>query len=267
MSTLQYCDSHCHLDDARYDDDRNDIIDLLSNRMRTCINVGSSVASSERSVALANAHSFLYATAGIHPHHANEYRDSDLSAIARLVKSPKVVALGEIGLDYHYDNTVKTNQQRMFRQQLELAREVGLPVVIHTRDASADTMAILREHAAAADYVNPELRERKGVLHCFSGNLTMATEAVGLGFYISLAGPLTYPKSPKLTEVASHIPITRLLIETDSPYLPPEPYRGKRNNPSYVAYVARRLAEIRGMSEEAIARTTYENAKTLFGFK
>ncbi len=252
-------DSHAHLDDRRFDRDRDEIIRSLKEAgVELVINPGADVSSSIKAVALAEKYPNIYAAVGVHPHDAKTMDENTIDLLRSFTKREKVVAIGEIGLDYHYDNSPRDIQRKRFKEQLDLAKEVGLPVIIHSRDAAGDTFEILKE---AQDGT------LEGVLHCYSGSVEMAMEYVKLGFYISLAGPVTFKNARVSREVAKAVPIDRLLIETDAPYLTPEPYRGKRNEPVYVRYVAGTIAEVRGMTFEELASKTAENTKRLFSIK
>lgn len=220
------------------------------------INPGCSVASSEAAVAIAATYPEVYALAGIHPHEAAGVDDEAVGEIAAILSAPKVVGIGEIGLDYYRDLSPRDDQLRVFRAQMDLAREMGLPVQIHSRDAHRDTLEIVQEYSS---------RIRAIVMHCYSGSAEMARELVRLGCHISLAGPVTYRNARKQVEVALQIPLDRLLVETDSPYLPPSPYRGQRNEPAYVVEVVRKIAEIRNTSFEEVAAATSTNAAEIFG--
>lgn len=252
-------DSHAHLDDERFDKDRDGIIKSLEDSgIELVINPGSDVSSSIKAVALSEKYDNIYAAVGIHPHDVKDMDENTIELLRSFSKRKKVVAIGEIGLDYYYDNSPRDVQRNRFREQLRLAKEVGLPVIVHSRDAAGDTFDILKEEQDGT---------LRGVLHCYSGSVEMAMDYINLGFYISLGGPVTFKKSRVPKEVAKAVPIDRLLIETDSPYLTPEPYRGKRNEPIYVRYVAGVIAEIRGMTFEELASKTTENTKKLFGIK
>ncbi|HHV46238.1 MAG TPA: TatD family hydrolase [Tissierellia bacterium] len=252
-------DSHAHLDDERFDKDRDSIIkSLRESGIELVINPGADVGSSIKAVALSEKYDNIYAAVGVHPHDAKDMDENTIELLRSFSKREKVVAIGEIGLDYYYDNSPRDIQKKWFREQLRLAKEVGLPVIIHSRDAAGDTFDIIKE---AQDGT------LRGVLHCYSGSVEMAMEYVKLGFYISLAGPVTFKNARVSKEVAKAVPIDRLLIETDSPYLAPEPYRGRRNEPIYVRYVAGAIAEIRDMTFEELAKKTAENTKRLFGIK
>ncbi len=252
-------DSHAHLDDRRFDKDRDEIIKSLEEAgVELVINPGADVSSSIKAVALAEKYPNIYAAVGVHPHDAKTMDENTIGLLRSFTKREKVVAIGEIGLDYHYDNSPRDVQRKRFREQLALAKEVGLPVIIHSRDAAKDTYDILEEAQDGS---------LKGVMHCYSGSIEMAMEYIKLGFYISLAGPVTFKNARVAKEVAKAVPIDRLLIETDAPYLTPEPYRGKRNEPVYVRYVAGTIAELRGMTFEEVAKKTAENTKRLFNIK
>ncbi|NLY76766.1 MAG: TatD family hydrolase [Tissierellia bacterium] len=252
-------DSHAHLDDERFDKDRDDIIkSLYESYVELVINPGADLNSSIKAVALAEKYDNIYAAVGVHPHSASEMDQSTMDILRSFAAREKVVAIGEIGLDYYYDNSPRDVQRRWFREQLRLAKEVDLPVIIHSRDAAGDTMEILKEEQDG---------RLTGVLHCYSGSVEMAEEYIKLGFYISLAGPVTFKNAKVPKEVAKAVPLDKLLIETDSPYMTPEPYRGKRNEPKYVRYVAETIAELRGISLEELAEKTSENAKKLFKIK
>jgi len=252
-------DSHAHLDDEKFDEDRDDVIkSLKEDGIDIVINPGADLNSSIKAVSLAEKYENIYAAVGVHPHSVTEMDEATMDMLRSFAKKDKVVAIGEIGLDYYYDYSPRDAQKKWFREQLNLAKEVGLPVIIHSRDAAGDTLEIIKE---AQD------GRLRGVMHCYSGSLDMAMEYIKLGFYISFAGPVTFKNSKKSKEVAKAIPLDRLLIETDSPYMTPEPYRGRRNEPKYVRYVAETIAEIKGISLEDIAERTSENAKKLFGIR
>jgi TatD DNase family protein len=247
-------DTHTHLNVEAYDADRPAVLERARQAgVGEMLVVGFDLESSRAALALA-AEPGLYAAAGIQPHYAGETGRSELEQLRRLAQRPGVVALGEIGLDYYRNRAPYPDQQRLFRAQLEMARELGLPVVIHSREAAADTLAILREAGRPVD----------GVMHCYSGTLEQAREFLALGLYISIAGPVTYPKAAKTWEVAAQVPLDRLLIETDCPWLTPQRYRGKRNEPAYVREVAARIAELRGLALEELAAATARNARALF---
>lgn len=257
-----FIDSHCHIDGPEYDADREGVIARARDAgVGTMLNVGTGDPHSgvfERAVELAEKHPEIYAAVGVHPHDAKLFDDAAEHHLVSLVQqSKRVIAWGEIGLDYHYDHSPRETQREVFRRQLRLARAHNLPVVIHSRDADDDTIAILREESSGYD--------RAGVLHCFGGSLAMAQVAIELGFFISFAGNLTFKKADNLRDVAAQLPLDRLLIETDCPYLTPVPFRGKRNEPALVVETARCLASLHGQELKEIARITSENFARLFG--
>lgn len=249
-------DSHAHLDDNRFDGDREEVIArAVANGVTGIINIGADMASSRRSVELARRYAFVYAAVGIHPHDAKDAVEDDYAQLAAWVKEePKVLAIGEIGLDYYYDWSPRPVQQEVFRRHIQLAREVGKPIIIHDRDAHGDILAMVKQEAAGLT----------GVFHCFSGSLDMAREVIKLGFYVSIAGPVTFDKSVKLKEIAAAVPLDRLLVETDAPYLTPQPYRGRRNEPAHVKFVAEEVARVRGLTPAEVAAATTANVKRLF---
>ena len=250
-------DSHAHLDDLRYDTDRDNVLQRAQTAgIEAIVTIGCDLATSQTAVALAHAHPNIFATIGVHPHEAKEIGEGWYESFRSLAQHPKVVAYGEIGLDYHYDHSPREIQRQRFREQIHLARELALPLVIHTREAQEDTVMILREEGAV---------DVGGVFHCFSGDMWLAKDALDLGFYLSFSGVLTFKNATMLRDIAKTVPLDRLMVETDCPYLAPVPYRGKRNEPAYVQYVAETLAEIRGNgSVESIARATVENTKRVF---
>jgi len=253
-------DTHTHLDDGRYNEDREAMIDRAKEAgVDAFVTIGCDLASSRAAVTLAEHHAFVYASVGVHPHEVKHIQDTWYDEFRRLAKNRKVVAYGEIGLDYHYNHSSPKEQRERFREQIQLARELRLPVIIHTREAQEDTIAILKEEQAS---------QVGGVFHCFSGDAGLAKGALELGFYLSFSGILTFQNATVLREIAKTVPLDRLLIETDCPYLTPVPHRGKRNEPAFVALVAEQLAALRSgepeMSAEMIGRLTTENAKRLF---
>lgn len=250
-------DSHVHLDDLRYDTDRDTVLQRAEAAgVETMVTIGCDLATSQAAVALAQTHQQVFATIGVHPHEAKEIKDGWYEVFRSLARQPKVVAYGEIGLDYHYDHSPREIQRERFREQIHLARELNLPLIIHTREAQDDTVTILREEGAG---------DVGGVFHCFSGDAWLAKDALDMGFYLSFSGVLTFKNATMLRDIAKTVPLDRLMVETDCPYLTPVPYRGKRNEPAYVQYVAETLAEIRGNgSFESLARATVDNTKRLF---
>ncbi|WP_371365503.1 putative metal-dependent hydrolase YcfH [Sporomusa rhizae] len=249
-------DSHAHVDDSRFDEDRNEVIKRAAEAgLVGILNAGACMESSARSITLAQEHDMVYAAVGIHPHDAKEAKDHDYEQLAVWSSLAKVVAIGEIGLDYYYDMSPRDVQQQVFVRHIDVARQMGKPIIIHDRDAHGDVMTILKKEAKGLT----------GVLHCFSGSSEMAKEVIKIGFYVSFAGPVTYAKDGKLKEVAASVPLERILVETDCPYLTPQPYRGRRNEPTHVKFTAEEVARVRGMDFEALAEAATANTKRLFG--
>lgn len=249
---MKLVDTHCHLDNEKFDEDRLEVIERIKENLEFCVNIGYDLASSKKSLELAKEYDFIYAVIGVHPIDIAEYNEEIEKELEHLGKNPKVVAIGEIGLDYHWMTEPKEIQQERFKSQLELAERLNKPVVIHTRDAMEDTVNILK------DYPNIT-----GVIHCYPGSLETAKQLVDR-FYLGIGGTLTFKNSKKAVEVVKDIPLDRIVIETDCPYLTPEPFRGKRNEPIYVEYVAKKIAEIKEISVEDVTKITTENAKKLY---
>lgn len=250
-------DTHAHLDDARFDEDRESVIaGLRAEGVSLVMNVGADMESSRTSAELAQKYDFIYAAVGVHPDETGALTEADMETLAELTKQKKVLAIGEIGLDYHNNGAPKEVQQKWFRRQLLLAKELALPYIIHDREAHGDTLSILKE----VGYFN-------GVMHCFSGSAEMAKEVTALGMMVSFAGPVTFKNAAKTKEAAKIVPKERLMVETDSPYLSPEPHRGKRNDSSRVRYVAEEIARLRGMEFEELESLTMENGKRFFGIQ
>lgn len=250
-------DTHAHYDDTKFNEDRYEVIKRAhESGVSYILNASSSAASNAESIKLARRFDFVFASIGIHPHNVNEITENTLADLTGYASEKKVVAVGEIGLDYYYDFAPKEVQKRWFAEQISLAKSLNLPIIVHNRDAHEDSMNIVKSENAKAV---------GGVFHCFSGSVEMAKELLKYNFYISVAGPVTFKNAKKLIEVVEFVPADRLLIETDCPYLTPEPYRGKRNDSSYVRLVAEKIAEIKGAAFEEIAQITTENAKRLFG--
>jgi TatD DNase family protein len=247
-------DTHCHLDMKEFDADRDAVIRRARDAgFEALITVGSDLEGTIRAMEIAKEYDFVHASIGIHPHDAKDFTEKTYSDLLKWSKKEKVVAIGETGLDYHYNHSPREVQREVFRQHLLLAREAGLPVIVHSREAREDTIRILRESGV-----------NNGVFHCFSGDIGMAEEAMGMGFYISLAGPVTFNKAAQLKEVARIVPDDYLLAETDAPYLSPVPFRGKRNEPAYMEHTLRHIAALREISFDDAARITTLNAKRLF---
>lgn len=250
-----FFDTHTHLDDIKFDDDRELVIENLKGKgVSLAVNVGSDLASSARSIELAEKYDFIYAAVGVHPNEVGDMCDGDLEKLTDMTRHKKTVAVGEIGLDYHYDEPERNVQKIWFEKQLRLAQALNMPFIVHDRDAHQDTVEIIKN----VGYFN-------GVMHCFSGSCEMAKIMLDLGFYISVAGQVTFKNAPKVREVAKTIPLDRLLIETDSPYLTPEPHRGERNNSANVRFTCEKIAELRGLSVEKLAEITLTNGKIFYG--
>ncbi len=250
-------DTHAHLYDEKFQYDRDEMLAHIFETVEYVVVPGEDLETSAAALALAHAHPQLYCAVGYHPHLAKEMTDEAFAQLETWTATEKkVVAVGEIGLDYYYDNSPRDVQRDVFTRQIRLAKRRGLPVIIHNRDAHGDVMAILRAERDESLF---------GILHCYSGSYEMATELIGMGFYISFAGPVVFPKSTKLKEVAARLPLEKLLIETDSPYLTPPPYRGRRNDPSRVYYVAEELARLHDVAVEEVIRITNANAKAVYG--
>lgn len=247
-----FVDVHAHLDDEAFDADRQQVLDRIKEAGITVINAGSDMTSSRSSVKLAQENDFIYACIGIHPHDAQKAGEDYLKELEVMAENPKVIGIGEIGLDYYYDISERETQKKVFMQQLDLARSLDLPVVIHDRDAHQDTLDILKE-----------VRPAKGLMHCYSGSLEMAQELLRLGFYFSFGGVITFKNAKKPKEVASRLPLDRILLETDCPYLSPEPYRGKRNDPTRIPVIAKQLAQLRGITVDEIKNAAYSNLRCL----
>lgn len=249
-------DTHAHLNDEKFISDQDEVIKRAKQQgLTSIINIGYNRETILQTIDLINKYEFIYAAIGWHPNDAHEMREADLAFIEELSKHQKVLAIGEIGLDYYWDFAPKEVQKKVFKQQINLAKRVDLPIIIHDRDAHQDILTILKEENAV---------KVGGIMHSFSGSLEMARECIEMGFYISFSGPITFKNAKKPKEVAANIPLERILIETDCPYLTPEPYRGKRNEPAYVKYIAEKIAELRGLAVEEIIKITNENAKRIF---
>lgn len=249
-------DTHAHLCDEKFDADREELTASLPEKgVALCINVACEVSEFEDSAALTHRYPFLYGAYGIHPHVASNPGEDWENKLRAALADEKAVSLGEIGLDYHYDFSERSDQKRVFARQLEMARELNLPVQLHIREAFGESMEILRAHRDGL----------RGEMHCYSGSVETARECLELGLYIALGGAVTFENARRLLDVAAYVPDDRLLVETDCPYLTPVPFRGRRNDPSMIVHTVRRLAEIRHATAEHVARITLENGKRLFG--
>jgi TatD DNase family protein len=250
-------DTHCHLDFPEFDLDRDEVIQRARDQgLIYIINIGSSLRGSRESLELAKKYEFIYATCGIHPHEADKADEKMQAELKELAKHPKVVAIGEIGLDYYRNYSKKENQLSLFRSLINLAKGLNLPLVIHNRQAESDTLPILKEAMPI-----------RAVVHCFSGDENFLKECLGLGFFISFTCNITYKKATDLRRLVKLLPVSRLFLETDAPYLAPQTLRGKRNEPMYVKHLAREIAAIKEINIEEVAKITTENAETFFNFK
>ena len=254
---MELFDSHCHVNEEKFDDDREEVLRRMAEHGVTRYAViGSDMATSAACVEYVKSHEKAVCAVGIHPHEAKGYREGDLDRIAAWIRSGEARAIGEIGLDYYYDLSPRETQAEVCRMQMELAWELGAPVAFHVRDAHQDMLDLMK---SMKGHLTP------GIMHCFSGSAEIAKEYLKLGYCISFAGPVTFKKAPKLQDAARLVPADRLLIETDSPYLAPEPVRGRRNEPANVRFVAARLAEIREEDPETLAEQTFRNAAKIYG--
>lgn len=252
-------DTHTHYDDEQFDIDRDELLlGLTGQGVGAVVNMGASMQGAKDSVELARKHPFVYAAVGIHPDHAKDLNEEEFSALKALAAEEKVVAIGEIGLDYYWDSTEREEQKVWFRRQLSLAGELTLPVVIHSREAAADTLEIMKEAYEASG------NTLTGVIHCFSYGVEMAREYLKMGFFLGIGGVATFKNGRKLKEVIEAVPLDKIVLETDCPYLAPEPFRGKRNSSEKLAYVVRAIAAIKGVTEEEVEKVTWENAKRLY---
>lgn len=249
-------DSHAHYDDGQFDSDRSELLASLENRgVSGVIFCGVNIPTSEFSVETANKYGYIYSAVGFHPLNLSDYKDGDLETIKELCRDKKTVAIGEIGLDYHYEKETRNEQLELAEKQIMLANELSLPIIFHDRESHEDTLRLIKKHRP------------RGVIHCFSGSVEMAKEIIGLGMYIGLGGAVTFKNAVKPLEVAKYVPADRLLIETDCPYMTPVPFRGKRNDSSLIPYTAEKIAEVRGISSQEILDLTAKNAKELFNIE
>ena len=249
-------DSHAHYTDKAFNEDREIMLgSLKESGVCGIINCGADIESSVSSVDLANKYDYIYAACGIHPEEADKIPENYIDILRHLAKNEKCVAIGEIGLDYYWRQDTKDLQKELFEKQILLSKELDLPIIVHDREAHGDTMEILKKHRP------------KGVLHCFSGSPETAAEVLKLGMYIGLGGALTFKNARKAVEVAQMLPLDRLLLETDCPYMAPVPMRGKRNNSGYIPFIAEKVAEIKGIDPQSVLDVTAENTKVLFNIK
>lgn len=255
-------ESHAHYDDRQFDVDREKLLENLPfQNVGVIVNVGSDIRSSKESITLAHQYDYVYAAIGVHPDEVDTMKEADMEGLSHMAKETKVVAIGEIGLDYFRKegNAYKSVQKEWFCRQLDLAKEIEKPVIIHSRDAAEDTIQILRDFRKE----NPQI-ENPGVIHCYSYSPELAKEYVAMGFYIGIGGVVTFKNAKKLVETVAQIPLERILVETDSPYLCPEPNRGKRNDSSQIRYVIDRIADIRGIAPEEVEKQTEMNARKMY---
>lgn len=252
-------DTHAHYDDEAFKDDCDEmLLSMNTNNVGKIVNVGAHLAGSQRSIDLANKYPFVYAAIGVHPDDADEVDEEGIAKLEKMTHNEKVVAVGEIGLDYYWHKDNYEIQQRAFKEQIELARKCGLPIIIHSRDAAADTMRILKENDAGVN---------GGVVHCFSYSPEIAKEAIDMGFNIGVGGVVTFNNAKKLKEVVESIPLEKIVLETDCPYLAPVPFRGQRNSSLYLPYVTEAIAVIKKVSTKEVEDVTYENACRMYGIK
>ncbi len=254
---MKWIDSHTHLDDRAFDVDRASVIARCAEEDMGLLTIGASLASSRAAVRLAKRYRNMWATVGVHPHSAKSVNDAMLIELRKMAQEDLVVGIGEIGLDYYRDLSPRDRQREVFSQQLDLAAELKLPVCLHNRESTEDLLAILKEKALS----------HRGVIHSFLGDRSLADQFLSLGFHLGVGGPLTYPKNGALREAVKHVPLDRILLETDCPYLTPVPYRGRRNEPMYVTFVAEEIAKLKGLHIEDVARQSTENAIRVFGLE
>jgi len=250
-----YFDTHAHYCDKRFNEDRDELLASMPDAgVSLILNSGSSLRSSKLSLELADKYSFVYASVGVHPHDSKSMTDGTLSELEELLSHPKAVAVGEIGLDYHYDFSPRDVQRKRFREQLELARRLNKPVIIHERESLQDTLDIVSEY-----------KDLIGVFHCFSGSWETAKSILDMGWFLSFTGVITFKNARRALEVLAKMPADRIMLETDCPYLSPDPMRGRRNSSLYLPYIAEKVAEVRGLAIDEVANLTTENGKRFFG--
>ena len=250
-------DTHIHMDDPRYDEDREALLDALAGEgVQYILNPSANMEEARAAVEMSEKWPFVYAAVGVHPSETEGFCERDCEELLTLAAKPKTVAIGEIGLDYHFGDEDRETQKRAFARQLELAKQAELPVIIHSRDACADTLEIVRASGVC-----------RGVVHCFSESAEIAREYVKMGFHISFTGVVTFKNARRCREACEAVPLDRLMIETDGPYMAPEPHRGERNEPKYVRHIAEKVAEIKGVSPDDLAQITLENGLRFFGIK
>lgn len=249
-------ESHAHYEDKRFDEDRESLLrELPQNGIDYVVNVGSSLETTKATLELTKKYDYIYGAAGVHPEESAQLNEENFAWLKTVLQEEKMVAVGEIGLDYYWDEPEREIQKKWFERQIALAREVGLPMIIHSRDAAKDTLDIIKSCKG---------QEAGGVIHCFSYGTEMAKEYLDMGFYIGIGGVVTFKNAKKLKEVAEYVPLDRILLETDCPYMAPEPHRGKRNSSLYLPFVAEKIAQIKGITAEEVIRVTNENGKRMY---
>jgi len=249
-------ESHAHYDHEQFHKDREAVFkELINNNIQYIVNIGSDMESSRKTIELAKKYAYIYAAVGVHPHEVTDMKEEDLEYLLLYAAYDKVVAIGEIGLDYHYDYSPRSIQRLWFREQLKIAKDLELPVIVHSREATKDTFDIIME---------ADLGERKGVIHCYSGSAEVALDYVKQGFYIGVGGVITFKNARKLVETVKAIPLDKILIETDAPYLSPMPHRGERNDSRYLPLVIKEIAKIKGLTEEEVEEATFRNGIKFF---
>ncbi len=250
-------DTHAHYDDSRFDFDRDELlsVSLPARGVEGVVTCGVDIASSEKSIALAEKYPYIYAACGIDPQEAQRVKKGDFAILTEMLKNKRCVAIGEIGLEYHYKDVPRETQLSVFEKQLKMAKYLNLPVIIHDREAHADTLMLLKKY------------QPRGVLHCFSGSVEMMREIINLGMYIGLGGVVTFKNAKKPLQVAAEVPLNRLVLETDAPYMSPEPFRGKRCDSSMIPYAAKKIAEVRSVRAESLLSMTADNARELFSIQ
>lgn len=249
-------DSHAHYDDAKFDKDRDTLLNSLKEQgIGYVVNVGASIATTQKSIELAKQYDFIYATVGVHPNETQELNQENFQQLKEQTKYEKVVAIGEIGLDYYWDEPARSTQKEWFEKQLTLAKEVELPVIIHSRDAAKDTLEMMKSNHAETI---------SGVVHCFSYGIEMAKEFLNMGYYLGIGGVITFSNAKKLKEVVEYAPLEQIILETDCPYLAPAPNRGKRNDSGNIPYIAKEIANLKQVAYEEVVSITEQNAKSLY---
>lgn len=253
---MEIFDTHAHYDDEAFDDDREELLEKLQEAgVKQIVNIGCSMENSRENVEFVKQYDFMYGTVGVHPNDVDALRDKDIDELAGLSQKDKILGIGEIGLDYYYDDISRDCQKKWFARQLNMAKEVNLPVIIHSREAAQDTLDIMKAEKAG---------DTGGVIHCFSYGVEMAREYLNMGYYIGVGGVVTFKNGRKLKEVVQYAPLDRIVLETDAPYLAPTPFRGKRNNSSYLSFVAEEIARIKNVDVDKVYEVTFQNGKKLY---